>query len=311
MDAELYNDEPGSKASGLVDRFSDADLYNRYVLKRKVKDPYEQELGPGRGIVGRFDDWLTKNVVEPAANAGWPNAGAGVAAGASAIADFVIPQTAGDFQPGAVFIKGPKNAYRAARKLSEKEEVLAKLRHPAEDWLWHETSANPKVIMQEGLRPQVGPIVRGTSLYDDASEHMGDPADLTFFRGGSAGNEGGGYSVWSTAKKLGKDRAEVTLDEWKKHGVVTASKPSDIAFGELYKSNNGWGAQLGNRNLRNVDTGEVVRDFNGKLPYQVEPGDIVTNGITHPSYILTGNDLIEFLKNSGNHWVQGALNRKK
>lgn len=43
-----------------------------------------------------FDELLSEEVVEPLAKRGYPNVGAGIAAGTSAVADFAIPDSAAE-----------------------------------------------------------------------------------------------------------------------------------------------------------------------------------------------------------------------
>lgn len=101
-----------------------ADVAIEEEIKRKygqrLEDPYSQEVGPGAGIMRGIDSWLTENVVEPSAKAGYPEIGAGVAAAGSTIADLAVPQTAGDF--AGVLIPFGK-AGKAAKGLSKEARV--------------------------------------------------------------------------------------------------------------------------------------------------------------------------------------------
>ncbi len=127
---------PPSNPSGLVDRLyaekitpeqikaHDTGLRQRYS---GIKDPYSEEIGPGAGIMRGIDSWLDENVVQPAAKAGYPNAGAAAATVPSTIAEFAVPQTAGDFAGTLIpFGKIGKGAAKAESKLVKAESKIGK-----------------------------------------------------------------------------------------------------------------------------------------------------------------------------------------
>lgn len=91
-----------------------------YKATQKAVDPYAQEVGPGAAMVRRLDTFLGENVVEPMANAGWPNLGAGLATIPTVVADMVIPQTAGDFAAAPISKIGKAAKAAKGAKVAEK-----------------------------------------------------------------------------------------------------------------------------------------------------------------------------------------------
>lgn len=75
-------------------------------LKKWTEDPNYKKPGYGKEIPqtkkfkSDLDAWLTGNVVEPMANAGYPNLGAGIATVPSTLAEFLLPENTAELAPG-------------------------------------------------------------------------------------------------------------------------------------------------------------------------------------------------------------------
>lgn len=58
------------------------------------------EIPKSKELKSKLDEWLTGNVVEPLAKAGYPNVGAGIATVPSSIAEFLTPESPYELAPG-------------------------------------------------------------------------------------------------------------------------------------------------------------------------------------------------------------------
>ena len=168
---------PGSRLkrrpSGLVDRlYADelgSDLEPLPVPSRplseshlppRIQDPYAQEIGPGTGIMRGLDKWLTENVVEPSARAGYPNLGAAAATVPSTVADLVIPQTAADYAGMLLPFGKVGKALKGEAKLSEKlggtlsKEEMAAKRAADNQSVLREMKRPGRMAEEESIIPQ-------------------------------------------------------------------------------------------------------------------------------------------------------------
>lgn len=124
MDAEVYKQPGRRRANGLVDRLyadelgADLEPLPESKWRQEAQDPYAQEVGPGAGIMRGLNDWLGENVVEPAARAGYPNAGAAAATVPSVLADLVVPQTGADYAGALVPFGKVGKALKGEAKLA-------------------------------------------------------------------------------------------------------------------------------------------------------------------------------------------------
>lgn len=90
-------------------------------LKKWTEDPNYKKPGYGKEIPqtkkfkSDLDAWLTGNVVEPMANAGYPNLGAGIATVPSTLAEFLLPENTAELAPG---MAGVGKMSRKAKKMS-------------------------------------------------------------------------------------------------------------------------------------------------------------------------------------------------
>ena len=116
------------KRNALANKGMLPEQQERVDLSQKPEDPFSAPIPEGVRLKGKVDDWLAENVVEPAARAGYPNAGAAVATVPSVIADLAIPQAAGDIaaMPFGRITKALKKtgAAEAAEKAAVKSHGL-------------------------------------------------------------------------------------------------------------------------------------------------------------------------------------------
>lgn len=119
-------------------------------LKKWTEDPNYKKPGYGKEIPqtkkfkSDLDAWLTGNVVEPMANAGYPNLGAGIATVPSTLAEFLLPENTAELAPG---MAGVGKMSRKAKKMS-KELLDYAENNPGKidmilDWLYN---SNPEKI---------------------------------------------------------------------------------------------------------------------------------------------------------------------
>lgn len=100
-------------------------------LKKWTEDPNYKKPGYGKEIPqtkkfkSDLDAWLTGNVVEPMANAGYPNLGAGIATVPSTLAEFLLPENTAELAPG---MAGVGKLGRKGKAIYKKvDEQLSKL----------------------------------------------------------------------------------------------------------------------------------------------------------------------------------------
>jgi hypothetical protein len=284
---------------------------SEYKGPTQMEDPYSKPFGPGEAIVEGLNSGLQEYVVDPLARRGYENVGAALATVPSVIGDALIPQTVGDV--AMVYVKTPAKAGKEAYKaLSKKASLAEKFPFQTQkmdeagrpQWLFHEGAAPVKNIKEQGLYPRVGDI----SNYH-ADDELDDLHPLVFFRDETA--DQGGYAIMATAHKLGKDPADVTLADLKKHGSLSVATPDDVKYGDLFQRPIG---DMDN-NYRNVSEGFDVSDIDDASSHatrHVEPGDYVTPGTVSPSYIVTGDDLVEYLRmqKDQNHWVKDLFEKE-
>jgi polyhydroxyalkanoate synthesis regulator phasin len=75
------------------------------------------EIPKSKELKSKLDEWLSGNVVEPMAKAGYPNVGAGIATVPSSIAEFLTPESPYELAPG---MAGVGKLERKARHYDKK-----------------------------------------------------------------------------------------------------------------------------------------------------------------------------------------------
>lgn len=92
----------------------------------EMKGSWGKEIPESKKFKSKLEDWLTNNVVEPAANAGYPNLGAAAATVPATLAEFFIPENTAEFAPGMAgvgklsrrsnkFVKELQEAYNSGK----------------------------------------------------------------------------------------------------------------------------------------------------------------------------------------------------
>ena len=81
-----------------------------------MKGSWGKEIPESKKFKSKLEDWLTNNVVEPAANAGYPNLGAAAATVPATLAEFFIPENTAEFAPG---MAGVGKLSRKGQKISK------------------------------------------------------------------------------------------------------------------------------------------------------------------------------------------------
>ena len=91
-----------------------------------MEDDFSKEIPGAVKAKSMIDEWLTGNVVEPMAGAGYPNLGAGIATVPSTIAEFLAPTTPGEFAPGMAGIgKLRRKGNQIYKKVNEQLSKLS------------------------------------------------------------------------------------------------------------------------------------------------------------------------------------------
>lgn len=138
-------------------------------------------------------------------------------------------------------------------------------------------TGNLKSIKQNGLVPQHGEISRSTDAFQCATTGIDrwgneicgeEPMPVTFL------GEDPLYVKWQIANKLKRGFSgmhDITPEEIEKHGVVTVVRKN-------------------NRHVRNYD------EKDPDMPPHVEPPDHFAYEEIYPKIILTGKDLLTFLR---------------
>lgn len=144
-----------------------------------MEEDFSKEIPGVVKAKSMIDEWLTGNVVEPMANAGYPNLGAGIATVPSTIAEFLIPTTPGEFAPGMAGVgKLSRKAKFAAKDVANKlrenpnllEIFLKDVREKWKDWE-HKNSGivtsgsdNPHFVILNYLKNLKNKIVNSTPM---------------------------------------------------------------------------------------------------------------------------------------------------
>ncbi|HEY9661980.1 MAG TPA: hypothetical protein V6C65_26285 [Allocoleopsis sp.] len=182
--------------------------------------------------------------------------------------------------------------------------------------LFHETdAASARKIGSSDLQPKVGKIT--SDAYAGEAEEVGaEIMPLTFF---GSDPKDLGYVVMKVMEKTGKNSDEITWDDIRKHGALYITKQGD-GEGEV--------RDTFYRKLLNRDdpkyTGEIFEQYTGDAPKRaydiggeeldshqfmhIEPGDVVTDQSVTPTAMLTGDELVDFLRRiEGNDGILGDL----
>lgn len=88
-----------------------------------TKQEYGKDIPQTKKIKSALEEWLTSNVVEPAANAGYPNLGAAAATVPSTIAEFLLPENTSEFAPGMAGVR--KTSRKADKFVKELQEAYS------------------------------------------------------------------------------------------------------------------------------------------------------------------------------------------
>lgn len=96
-----------------------SDYPGRPYRKVSVNDlpAFGKDIPQSKKIKSDLEEWLTSNVVEPSAKAGYPNIGAAAATVPSTLAEFMMPENTREFAPG---MAGVTKLGRKAGGLSHK-----------------------------------------------------------------------------------------------------------------------------------------------------------------------------------------------
>ncbi len=107
--------------------------YEMAPSKRKERKQQEVERTKRAGakykktraeILDELDEFLTKEVVERSAQAGYPELGAGIAAGVSALADVAVPEDAVDAIATATGVGAAAKLGKVAKQASKRRKQL-------------------------------------------------------------------------------------------------------------------------------------------------------------------------------------------
>lgn len=122
-----------------------------------AKDADKTEIPKSRELKSKLDEWLTGNVVEPMAKAGYPNVGAGIATVPSSIAEFLTPESPYELAPG---MAGVRKMGRKAEKMSKDLLDYAE-KNPGKidlilDWLYNDSKGNlPDMFDKSDLKSRM------------------------------------------------------------------------------------------------------------------------------------------------------------
>ena len=276
----------------------------------------------------KFDDYLTENVVNPMAQAGYEDLGAALATIPSVGAELALPSAVGDLaMPIAKFnrTKGIFEKLKTDMMDNRFKFPFAKQKSQMHDfnkydlnyepkYLFHSTRTNPKSIMEQGLVPNVGKVSTAHYDFDD----MPPLEPLIFFSDNPKRAE---YFAtkeprWGLSGKRffeneNDNRIANQIHDLKHGGVLTVTESKNV--NSLARKN------------PNTDEIEAVKDkylqdyndnlaYNNLLPYRhVEDPDFVSDENVMPDYVIWGNDLLDYAQrdNPQFEFIRKILEKRK
>lgn len=178
---QSYQGRTPKKRPTLSESDLDKEIHDKYV---QMKDPYAEEIGPGTGIMRDVDSFLFDKVVDPLSKAGYPKIGAGLGAAGYAVADMVVPQTAGDFAGTLIPFKGVSKGSKMTKASDEvadlgSERILKYLTDPkiGEFNLDGKGRHIPRELAEESERGLTDRLLDSTDRKDELKKHLSQETD--------------------------------------------------------------------------------------------------------------------------------------
>ena len=178
------------------------------------------------------------------------------------------------------------------------------LANNVDKFVYHSGVAEDIPSMKHGVDPQIGPwvteVLKGSAEDDLVNEVMENAVPVSWW------SKRPDWAVMKVARKLGKNPRDVTPEELAQHGHVALIPKKDPEAESMY-----W---VGEQGLSNGPYSEVEDITGRKLkaygtdlysgnygPEGVESNEYITPRIVEPYLHLTGGDLVEFLRKTGDY----------
>lgn len=167
-------------------------------------------------------------------------------------------------------------------------------------------------INKYGVEPQYGPWVK--EVAEGATD---DPSFLDDMPMAAWWSEQPNWVKMKTARAAGKNVNDVTVDDIRKYGhlsIADADEYADTVYRIPEEGIEYEGSEVSNLSgermpLYATDLYEYGEDGVGRYPFGIESNELVTRESVEPKYSLTGQELVDFLKQYDGNKV--SANRSK
>ena len=171
-------------------------------------------------------------------------------------------------------------------------------------FVYHSGVADDIPGMKYGIDPQIGPwvkeVLEGSAEDDLVNEIMENSVPVSWW------SKRPDWAVMKVARKLGKSPADITPEELAQHGHVALVPKKDPEAEHMY-----WvgeeGLSSGPYSEVEDITGRKLKAYDADLysgnygPEGVEKNEYITPRSVEPYLHLTGDDLVNFLRKTGNY----------